>query len=173
MRAGSKNATREECLSSSCCFNEHYSPIAQLGPKCFYPANAEISAYFQDSINAQGQHLAAASGCRMTQAQQKDQAQPAFCMLTMREDSDSRCAAFGAQVASAASYAGFEGYGCGWGAPVLAPVPRTNDTWGMGWQNLYDLEVAEMLAADLTQAGLLSKVTAGSTDLQTGSFAIP
>ena len=56
MRAGSKNATREECLSNSCCFNEHYNPIAQLGPKCFYPANAEISAYFQDSIHAQGQH---------------------------------------------------------------------------------------------------------------------
>ena len=63
MRAGSKNATREECLSSSCCFNEHYNPIAQLGPKCFYPANAEISAYFQDSINAQGQQLLAVSIC--------------------------------------------------------------------------------------------------------------
>ena len=57
---------------------------------------------------------------------------------------------------STASYAGFEGYGCGWGPPVLAPVPRTNDTWGMGWQNLYDLEVAEMLAADLTQACLMA-----------------
>ena len=91
----------------------------------------------------------------------------------MLDDSDERCAAFGAQVGSTASYAGFEGYGCGWGPPVLAPAPRTNDTWGMGWQNLYDLEVAEMLAADLTQAGLLSKTTAGSTDLQTDSLASP
>ena len=94
-------------------------------------------------------------------------------MLTMLADSDARCAAFGAQVGSTASYAGFEGYSCGWGPPVLAPVPRTNDTWGMGWQNLYDLEVAEMLAADLTQACLMSEATAGSTDFQTNSFASP
>ena len=31
------------------------------------------------------------------------------------------------------------------------PTPRTNDTWGMGWQNLYEVEVMEMKAADLTK----------------------
>ena len=62
------------------------------------------------------------------------------------------CAAFAAEVGSTSPFAGFEGYHCGWGPPALVPTPRSNDTWGMGWQNLYELEVAEMNAADLTQA---------------------
>lgn len=65
------------------------------------------------------------------------------------------CAGLAAQVGSASPFAGFEGYHCGWGPPATVPVPRTNDTWGMGWQNLYEVEVMEMKAADLTQACLL------------------
>ena len=53
---------------------------------------------------------------------------------------------------SASPFAGFEGYHCGWGPPATMPVPRSNDTWGMGWQNLYEVEVMEMKAAELTQA---------------------
>ena len=62
------------------------------------------------------------------------------------------CAGFAAQVGSTSPFAGFEGYHCGWGPPAVMPIPRTNDTWGMGWQNLYEVEVMEMKAADLTQA---------------------
>ena len=51
---GAQNATREECLSQNCCFNGQYSASVQLGPKCFHAANAEISAYFQNSITTQG-----------------------------------------------------------------------------------------------------------------------
>ncbi len=67
------------------------------------------------------------------------------------------CAGFAAQVGSASPFAGFEGYHCGWGPPATMPVPRSNDTWGMGWQNLYEVEVMEMKAADLTQACLSQK----------------
>ncbi|CAL5218579.1 g273 [Coccomyxa viridis] len=83
-----------------------------MGPQCFHAANAEISAYFQNSVSTQG---------------------------------------FAAQVGSASPFAGFEGYHCGWGPPATMPVPRSNDTWGMGWQNLYEVEVMEMKAAELTQ----------------------
>ena len=62
------------------------------------------------------------------------------------------CAGFAAQIASASPFAGFEGYHCGWGPPFLVPTPRSNDTWGMGWQNFYEVEVMEMRAADLNQA---------------------
>ena len=67
------------------------------------------------------------------------------------------CAGFAAQVGSTSPFAGFEGYHCGWGPPATMPVPRSNDTWGMGWQNLYEVEVMEMKAADLTQACLSQK----------------
>ncbi len=37
-----------------CCYNDQYTPGAQNVPQCFYPANAEIDAYFQTILNAEG-----------------------------------------------------------------------------------------------------------------------
>lgn len=78
------------------------------------------------------------------------------CLMTNDQHRHSEhsfvCTGFAAEVGSTSSFAGFEGYQCGWGPPALVPTPRTNDTWGMGWQNLYDVELMEMKAADLTQA---------------------
>lgn len=61
-------------------------------------------------------------------------------------------AALADTIGSASPFAGFEGYNCGWGPPTLQPTARWNDTWGMGWENLFEVEVMEMRAADLTQA---------------------
>ena len=38
--------------------------------------------------------------------------------------------------------------GCKWGWPVLDPMPRSTDTWGIGWMNLHEMEVIEMMTAD-------------------------
>ena len=63
-------------------------------------------------------------------------------------------AVFADTLGSASPFAGFEGYNCSWGPPTLQPTSRWNDTWGMGWENLFEVEVMEMRAADLTQARL-------------------
>ena len=55
--SGAQNTTKEECISRDCCFNSHYSATTQNGPQCFYAANAEISAYFQNSLSTQGMRL--------------------------------------------------------------------------------------------------------------------
>lgn len=61
-------------------------------------------------------------------------------------------AVFADTIGSASPFAGFEGFNCSWGPPTLQPTSRWNDTWGMGWENLFEIEVMEMRAADLTQA---------------------
>ena len=68
---------------------------------------------------------------------------------------------------------GLRGTAAGGGPPCWRRVPRTNDTWGMGWQNLYDLEVAEMLAADLTQACPPGQSHCWKYWVHTNSFASP
>ena len=46
--------TKEACQSRDCCYNEKNNPGAQEEPQCYYPANAEIDAYFQTAMIAQG-----------------------------------------------------------------------------------------------------------------------
>ena len=46
--------TKEACQSRDCCYNEKDTPGAQDAPQCYYPANAEIDAYHQNTIIAEG-----------------------------------------------------------------------------------------------------------------------
>jgi hypothetical protein len=41
---------------------------------------------------------------------------------------------------------------CQWGWPVLDPMPRSGDIWGLGWMNLHEVEVIEMMTADREEA---------------------
>ena len=166
--------TKEACQSRDCCYNERYTPGAQDAPECYYPANAEIDAYFQTTMTAEGEvpcifcqtptllpykWLLSAGVYRV----------PLCCTrkcsviihtiwmpmvpvaFKVKEYPLSR-AALAATLGSASPFAGFEGYNCSWGPPTLQPTSRWNDTWGMGWDNLFEVEVMEMRAADLTQA---------------------
>ena len=50
---GHSNVSRHHCEASECCFNALVPGI----PRCYYPANAEISAYYASSLQATGMLL--------------------------------------------------------------------------------------------------------------------
>ncbi len=37
---------------------------------------------------------------------------------------------------------------CKWGLPVLAPGNRSGDGWGLGWDNLLEVEIIDVETAD-------------------------
>lgn len=57
------------------------------------------------------------------------------------------CAAF-AGGSAAQNYTASQ---CKWGLPILQPTNRSGDTWGLGWDDLLEVENIEVETADAMQ----------------------